>query len=451
MAADPIEHIVVLMLENQSFDRLLGDLRSVNANIDGVDPMHPGANADPDGGAPYVQAPGAPYATTRDLGHDLDDGLRQIAGGCAGFIADYATKYPNSPRAERQQVVSYFERGRLPALHALAENFLVCDRWFSSLPGPTWPNRFFVHSGTSLGHTDMPEGFDPHLHLYSQPTLYERLSEAEVPWRIYVGDFAQSWVMTAQWQYPLCYRPMAAFYSDAAGLAADFPAYSFIEPSYFGARQNDEHPPHDILLGEQLLARVYNALRANEALWQASLLVVVYDEHGGFYDHVDPRLADPGQRLAIAPDDHTDGFAFDVFGVRVPALLVSPWVDPGVAHTVFDHTSLIRYASDKWDLALLGRRAAAANSLAPLLSRSSARSDGPPSLPLPTAPGALPTAALNRNQAGLVAFSRFAEAQLAPPPAETVADRARRSFLGAEALAQVMDERAADLMRRRRP
>jgi phospholipase C len=451
MAADPIEHIVVLMLENQSFDRLLGYLKSVNSYVDGVDTQNPGQNADPDGGQPYLQAPGAPFTTLQDPGHDLDDVLRQIAGGCAGFVADYATKYPNSPRSERQQVVSYFARGQLPALHTLAENFLVCDRWFSSLPGPTWPNRFFVHSGTSLGHTDMPEGFDPHLHLYSQPTLYERLSDAQVPWRIYVGDFAQSWVMTAQWQYPTCYRPMADFYNDAAGAAADFPAYSFIEPSYFGARQNDEHPPYDILLGEQLLAQIYNALRANEDLWASSLLLVVYDEHGGFYDHVDPNSADPDHTLAIAPDDHTDSFAFDVFGVRVPALLVSPWVDAGVDHTVFDHTSVLRYAIDKWGLAPLGRRAAAANSLLPLLARTSARTDAPASLTLPPASVALPAAATTRNQTALAAFSRYAEAHIAPPRPATVADRARRSFLGPEGLAQVMRERGADMMRKRQP
>jgi phospholipase C len=446
---DPIEHVIVLMLENQSFDRVLGDLKSVNPAVDGVDPARPGSNADPDGGQPYTQMPGAPNATANDLGHDLDDVQRQIANNCAGFIADYATKQPNSGRAERQQVISYFEHGRLPALHALAENFLVCDRWFSSVPGPTWPNRFFVHSGTSLGHTDMPEGYDPALHIYSQPTVYERLAEANVPWRIYVGDFSQTAVMTAQWKYLASnYATMTQFYTDVAGDPAVFPAYSFIEPSFFGARQNDQHPPYDILLGEQLIGRVYNALRANAALWATTLFVVLYDEHGGFYDHVDPQTADPGHRLAIPPDDQPSNFAFDRFGVRVPAVLVSPWIDAGVDHTVFDHTSLIKYAIDKWSLGPLGRRAAAANSIAPLLGRrQAARGDAPASVPLPVAAVAGPSAGLNRNQSALLAFSQFAEAHLVPVPAEIVADRIRRSFLGTEPLAHVMAERALDLMK----
>ena len=194
-ASDPIQHVVVLMLENQSFDRVLGCMKAVNPGIDGVDTTHPGANADPDGGAAYQQQPGANRTVVHDLGHDLDDVLRQVQNGCSGFIADYATKHPNAPRVERQQVMNYFTLGDLPVFHALAQNFLVCDRWFSSVPGPTWPNRFFVHSGTSLGHVDMPEGFDPGLHVYSQPTLYERLEEKNVPWRIYFGDWPQSWTL----------------------------------------------------------------------------------------------------------------------------------------------------------------------------------------------------------------------------------------------------------------
>jgi phospholipase C len=185
-ASDPIKHIVVLMLENQSFDRVLGCLKVVNPDIDGVDPNDPGQSDDPDGGDAYRQQPGATRTVTNDLGHDLDDVRRQMKNGCRGFVADYASKYPSSSRAVRQEVMNYFNFGDLPIFHALAPNYVVCDRWFSSVPGPTWPNRFFVHSGTSLGHIDMPEGFDPGLHIYSQPTLYERLEEAGILWRIYM-------------------------------------------------------------------------------------------------------------------------------------------------------------------------------------------------------------------------------------------------------------------------
>lgn len=446
-ASDPIQHVVVLMLENQSFDRVLGCMKAVNPTIDGVDTAHPGTNADPDGGAAYQQQPSASRTVVHDLGHDLDDVLRQMQNGCSGFIADYATKYPNAPRAERQQVMNYFGLGDLPVFHALAQNFLVCDRWFSSVPGPTWPNRFFVHSGTSLGHVDMPEGFDPGLHIYSQPTLYERLEEKNVPWRIYFGDWPQSWLMTKQLEYFSRYSRMDRFYADAAGDPTAFPAYSFIEPSYFGARQNDEHPPHDIWLGEALLAQVYNALRANEALWLTTLFVVLYDEHGGFFDHVDPATADPNGQLAVAPDTHTERFGFNRFGIRVPALLVSPWIDAGVNHTVLDHTSLLKYATLKWGLGPLGSRTASAQTFgAALTRRQRARTNAPGPLPVPLTTIAQPTAGLNRNQNGLLAFSQFAEAHLALPPPPTIASRAQRSFLGSTMLAQVVTERADDLI-----
>src|SRR6202035_4977096 len=108
LAADPIGHVVVLMLENQSFDRVLGCMKAINADIDGADPSRPGESDDPDGGPAYIQQPGASRTVINDLGHDLDDVQRQIRNGCRGFISDYATKYPQSPRGERQQVMDYF-------------------------------------------------------------------------------------------------------------------------------------------------------------------------------------------------------------------------------------------------------------------------------------------------------------------------------------------------------
>jgi phospholipase C len=233
-------------------------------------------------------------------------------------------------------------------------------------------------------------------YVYSQPTVYERLEESRIPWRIYVGDFPQSFLMTAQWPYAGNYAPMANFVHDAAGDPKSFPAYTFIEPS-FGASQNDQHPPYDVWLGEALLGTVYNALRSNAALWNTTLLVVLYDEHGGFYDHVDPKTVNPG--LSIAPDEHTDGFNFRTFGVRVPALLVTPWIGRGVLHTEFDHTSLLNYAIHKWNLGPLGLRAAAANNFATALLGAS-RTDTPESIPVVAATPSNTPVALNRNQSG---------------------------------------------------
>jgi phospholipase C len=144
--------------------------------------------------------------------------------------------------------------------------------------------------------------------------------------------------------------------------AGDFPRFSLIEPKYFGTDQNDDHPPHNIMKGEKLIADTYNALRSNPALWESTLLVVVFDEHGGFYDHVPPPAAVPP-----APPKPKDEWVFDRLGVRVPAILVSPWVNRGVEHTPFDHTSLLKYLIEKWALGApncLGDRTAAANSIA---------------------------------------------------------------------------------------
>jgi len=304
--------------------------------------------------------------------------------------------------------MGYFDRGFLPVLHTLAESFAVCDRWFSSLPGPTWPNRFFVHSGTSLGHVKMPNGvFHPNLHLYDQPTVYQRLSEQAIDWAIYFGDFPQSIVMTQQWLYSDRYRPMTKFFEASQAAPVDFPQYSFIEPTYFGAAENDQHPPSDVFAGEALIAQVYNALRQNEELWRKTLLVILYDEHGGFYDHVLPGPAVP-------PDNNTNEFAFNQYGPRVPAILISPWLDRQVISDVFDHTSLLKYVTDKWGLGELGARTANAQSFEKYLTlRSSVRTDAPGPLPIPTFTETPPTTEANANQNALIAFSRFLETKIA--------------------------------------
>lgn len=165
--ADPIQHVVVLMLENNSFDRMLGCMKAIRPEMEGPNSpeANPFTNPDyPDSTRLFAQLPGAQLTVALDPGHDLDDVLRQVhQGDCKGFVSDFVQHSPQAPEAERYQIMDYFKLVDLPALHALAQNFLICDHWFSSMPGPTWPNRFFVHSGTSLGHVDMPGGlFIPH-------------------------------------------------------------------------------------------------------------------------------------------------------------------------------------------------------------------------------------------------------------------------------------------------
>ena len=363
--SDPIKHVVVLMMENRSFDHLLGGMSQVDPEIDGVRPNNPYSNKGPNGKT-FKQQPIADWVLKRDLDHEHDGTMQELgtsADPMSGFVASYLKRYPDASDAELAQVMAYFPFGstpqedKLPVLHGLARNFGVCDHWFSSMPGPTWQNRFFVHSGTSLGHTKMPSASDPgSMRIYYQETIFDRLSESGIDWKIFHDGIPQSIVLTRLLTRYLAFRgygEMDDFYRLAKGDPADFPQYAFIEPRYFGSDENDQHPPADVRRGEKLIADVYNAIRANKALWESTLLVITCDEHGGFYDHVEPPKT-------VAPDDHAAEWTFDRLGVRVPTILVSPWIRKGVIKTVFDHTSLLRYLCEKWNLDPLGMRMQAA-------------------------------------------------------------------------------------------
>jgi phospholipase C len=209
--------------------------------------------------------------------------------------------------------------------------------------------------------------------------------------------------------YPNRYHHHEQFFQDAGGAETAFPQYSFIEPYYFGAKQNDQHPPTDVRHGEALIAKVYNAIRVNDPLWNSTLFVVLYDEHGGFYDHVPPPKT-------VAPDAHTKDFAFDTLGVRVPAILISPWLDPNILKTQFDHTSLLRYVTDKWGLGPLGDRIAQAATFADALNRrTSPRTNCPKSIEAPAGLDNPTDIPLNGHQAALAGFSHHLEVNETKP------------------------------------
>lgn len=406
-----IAHVVVLMLENNSFDRMLG----IVPGVEGVDTANLRSNPNLSGAA-VTQAtttmrtmlcdPANPNSKKIDPLHDLSDVLEQMSHGNTGFVTNFQRKFSQCSPGAWAEVMKYYGLGSLPVLHLLGQTFATCDHWFSSLPGPTWPNRFFVHSGTSLGHVDMPEGiFHPNLHLYDQDTVYDRLDTVGKTWSIYYGDVPQTLVMTHMLGHPWHFHKMPQFFTDVAGDESKFPAYCFIEPTYFGAAQNDEHPPSDVLRGEVLLAQVYNAIRGNQQLWEKTLLVILYDEHGGFYDHVTPPAT-------VAPDGHTNDYAFNQFGIRVPAVLVSPWLAKQVITDVFDHTSVLRYVTDLWELGPLGARTAAANSFAASWKVSTTvRTDVPTKIAEPTTLPNPENEELNPNQLALVGFTRYLETQ----------------------------------------
>ena len=229
-----------------------------------------------------------------------------------------------------------------------------------------------------------------------------------MPWRIYFGDVPQSLVLTHQFAHLGNYRRFAHWRDDIA--KGDLPAYTFIEPTYFGPNQNDQHPPHDIMRGDALIAEVYNTLRDNPKLFQRTLLIVLYDEHGGFFDHVVPPPA-------VAPDGHTERYSFDRLGFRVPAILISPFLDPGVVATVFDHTSLLRMAGNLWPgVTPLGRRAQQANDpVAALTWRSAPRADMPEAPVAPDIQDARPSAKLEGFKESLFGMSHHLESLIEHP------------------------------------
>jgi len=365
--------VVLLLLENHSFDQMLGCLEGV----DGVSATNVNYDAD---GTPYFQAVTTERQTRYDPKHELRFVAEQLSGNNGGFVKNFSTQYPDSTKEERQEIMGYYPKGFLPALHTLASEYTVCDRWFSSLPGPTWPNRFFALSGTSNGRARMPEGpSDPDLEGFfaqDQVTVFDRLSEAKRSWKVYFYDFPSSLLLTHQRRPENLqnYKLINSFYEDVRS-ESNVAEFIFIEPKYFGQDQNDDHPPHNIIKAEKLIADVYNALRTSPA-WSSTVLVIYFDEHGGFYDHVVPPAAVP-------PDDQDKEYGFRQLGIRVPALIVSPWATKQVLHTQFDHTSVLKFLTDLWRLDRLGDRTSSANSIEEALNAPVLRLNTTPFIRVP--------------------------------------------------------------------
>jgi phospholipase C len=356
-----------------------------------------------------------------DPKHERENVLRQLQGNNRGFVADYAASYPDTTPQQRQKIMSYYSLPYLQPLQSLASNFAVCDRWHASVPGPTWTNRLFLMSGTSLGRVVMPGAPN-----YGQPSVFYRLAQAGKTVRVYYGTFPLTVLLDDQrvgipaegYDPKSTYYPFGSFQRHAAGKEADFPNFTFIEPRYMGIAPNDDHPPHDPFNGQRLIANVYNAIRANNALWKTTLLVILYDEHGGFADHVPPPAT-------VAPDEEDAEYTFDSLGVRVPAVLVSPWIAPQVVKTLCDHTSLLRSLTEKWGLGLLGARTAqAADVFGALVRTAQPRADTPQrigrNLPGEMSPVHPPT----DHQRALEELSNHID----PTPGLTPRERAERFF-----------------------
>lgn len=448
VASDPIEHVFYLMLENRSFDHMLGSLQKEFPDLDGIDPGKPPRSNLTQKGRPIQQLPISERKIDPDPHHAHRNVMRQIDGGAmTGFVRDYETTgsfLSDLSDAQLHNVMGYYPE--LKVLHYLARNFTVCDRWFCSVPGPTWTNRLFALSGTSQGWVRMPGPLDfaRRLHRYDQDTIFDRLSGSGRSYRIYHGGIPLTLLFEHERKVggQRHYYDLDLLFNDIkTGNVVDF---NFIEPDHIGADGNSDHPPYDILLGQNLVGRIYHALRTS-AIWQKSLLIITYDEHGGFYDHVRPEACVPPDSL------NKEGFDFRKLGVRVPAVLVSPFVKREVCHTIFDHTSVLRYLIDKWSLQPLGDRVKNANSIGDLIEKKARSIEPAPDefgRKLSASRSMEDSTPLTEHEQSIVLLSEVLEDELLAPGlarSRDVVMRRRKMLDGPEAIRDVARERSDEL------
>jgi phospholipase C len=377
-----IEHIVVLMMENHSYDNKLGLL-----GRDGADGFQLGADGKPTATNPYAsgdvqhafampttcQLRGKPSQTWQDSHSQFADGRN------TGFVES-----GSGPVA-----MGYWQPADQPFYSSLARIFPIADRYFCSVLGPTFPNRRYLISATSLGMiNDTLPGFTSYP---PNGTIFDRLDDAGITWKDYCSTLGV--VISTTELYPELYARNVGtnvvgiehFFADAA--AGTLPGFSLVEPNYLLGSEED---PQNIAVGEQFAASVINAVMAGPG-WESTLLIWTYDEHGGYYDHVPPPPA-------VAPDDvppdTTSGVpaynGFAQYGFRVPCAIVSPWARPGyVSHETFDHTSICALVEAKWNLPAMTRRDANAGAMLDMLDLQQPAFRTPPELAQPLLTSAL--------------------------------------------------------------
>ena len=339
----PFKHIVVLMLENRSFDHYFAKLPSVGVtDVDVADETH--FNYDPDAN-PVAKVPfhhESRYCI-KDTNHEWEGvHLQYDQGKMDGFVA---TNSPGGARA-----MGYYDQDDIPYYYWMAQTFGLSDRHFSSLLGPTWPNRFFFYGASSWGNTKTGDLGDilPGSTVNAGKKIIDQLDDAGRSWKIYRDGLASFALIFGQSKENIG-SPMSKFESDVDG--GSLPDLAILDPSFTSSGQNDEHPPSNIQKGQQLTARVLNKLMSKPDVWKKTVFFLMYDEHGGFYDHVAPPAA-------CEPDDNVPAtFKFDRLGVRTPLIVASPFVKKGyVSHRVTDHTSVTRFIQHRFDLPALTHR-----------------------------------------------------------------------------------------------
>ncbi|KAK4256937.1 hypothetical protein QN277_006594 [Acacia crassicarpa] len=350
-ASQPIKTIVVLVMENRSFDHMLGWMKkAINPVINGVTGRECNPVSTKNQTRDSICFTDDAEFVDPDPGHSFEAVQQQVFGSgsipsMSGFVEQASSMSTNLS----QTVMKGFRPESVPVYAALVREFAVFDRWFSSIPGPTQPNRLFVYSATSHGSTShnkkqLATG-------YPQKTIFDTLHENKLDFGIYYQNIPATlfYRNLRKLKYIFKFHKYdSKFKKDAK--QGKLPPLTVIEPRYFdlkGTPANDDHPSHDVANGQKLVKEVYETLRASPQ-WNQTLLVITYDEHGGFYDHVKTPFVN-----IPSPDGNTGPapyfFKFDRLGVRVPTIMVSPWIKKGTvisspkgpaANSEFEHSSI---------------------------------------------------------------------------------------------------------------
>jgi phospholipase C len=348
--ASPFKHLVVLMMENRSFDHMLGYLKNAAYPIEGLDGDE--TNLSADGGPPIRVSPNARSINdlTPDPAHEFPDINVQIFGNpdgtdtgqakMQGFVRNYAAH--SGSAAHGANVMKCFHAGTLPVLSTLAHQYAVCDHWFSSVPGSTIPNRLFAHAATSGDSLTQDAVLAP----ATAKTIFEIIDDPnnDATYRIYTGGASILMANVYLARHQNKFFDYSRFKDDCKDNL--LPEYTFIEPVYGddlnrGTLANSQHPDFAVDQGEALIAEAYNAVR-NSPAWNDTLFLIVYDEHGGLFDHVAPPTLSRDPQYPDIPPTRDFGFRFDRLGVRVPAVFVSPRIKPGtILRQQFDHCSIV--------------------------------------------------------------------------------------------------------------
>jgi phospholipase C len=443
-AFGPIQYVVVVMMENRSFDHYFGALSIAPGLVDAYGtPMGGEGRSDVNGlrgdEVNYDSADNAVPVFRQlktqigDVAHEWEDCHRQLdfyESGTAkndGFVLQHEVDLARGGEAycathkyfgknlgcpDLAAPMGFHARADLPVLYALADQYALCDNWYSSVLGPTWPNRFYLHAGTSLGIKDSS------IFGGGKQTIWSLLRDAclggtnyycDVPFAYTVGEGAILGSTLGDGRVGGILRtffrgPMENDYISFADDVAndDLAPFTIIDPGFSSGY--DDHPPADIKLGQAFLSYVYHVLASNPVVWNKTLLIVTYDEHGSFYDHVVPPGDVPG-----SPQSYDERPEFRQLGMRVPAVVIGPYAKKGyVSHVQYDHCSVAATLIDRFDLAYKG------NALNERVKHTAALADCMDSALTPATarpPAPVPKLELSEGQLMDFAAARFPDGQ----------------------------------------